>query len=59
MKNEENIKELCQEQDLFILDKLAEELFGIKNLSQNADKIKQYLEKENVISTGIFKKSHI
>jgi len=36
-------KKLCQESDIYLLDRLADELLNIKDLSLNAEKIKKIL----------------
>ena len=38
-----DIKEIYKEHDLYLLDSLAEKLFGIKDLSANISKIKEIL----------------
>lgn len=42
--SEYNELELCKEQDIYLLDRLAEQLFGIKDLHLKVDLIRNLLE---------------
>lgn len=40
----EELEKVCHEHDIYQLDRLAQELYGIRNLSLHIDKIKEILK---------------
>jgi hypothetical protein len=47
---EENIQQCCEEQDIYLLDILAEKYLGIHNLSSKTKLIKQLIRRKRVSS---------
>ena len=39
----EELKEMCKEHDIYQLDRLAQELYGVQDLSLHIDEIKEIL----------------